>query len=78
MPATDSLLNKRTLQHYFTIPQPEDTVQVMYVWIDGTGEYLRCKTKTVNFVPKTAEGKSNRFACFALFKLSSACSMDIF
>jgi hypothetical protein len=29
--------------------------QIEYVWIDAAGE-LRSKTKTVDFIPKTAEG----------------------
>lgn len=40
------LLNK-----YLTLPQNTDQIQVTYIWIDGTGEGLRAKSKTVDKVP---------------------------
>ncbi|XP_023324928.1 glutamine synthetase [Eurytemora carolleeae] len=44
---------RTVLERYMALSQPEDKVQCTYVWIDGTGEHLRSKTKTVNFIPKS-------------------------
>ncbi|XP_072030415.1 glutamine synthetase 2 cytoplasmic-like [Amphiura filiformis] len=47
-------LNKTVLERYMEL-LPEGMVQAMYVWIDGTGEGMRCKTKTLDFIPKSVK-----------------------
>ncbi|KAI9564649.1 hypothetical protein GHT06_008390 [Daphnia sinensis] len=48
-----SATNKAVLDRYMRLPQPDDKVMATYVWIDGTGEYVRAKTRTIDFIPKT-------------------------
>jgi glutamine synthetase len=50
MCATD----KAVLNRYLALPQ-NNYVQAMYVWIDGTGEHVRAKTRTLTKVPKDPE-----------------------
>jgi len=52
---TSMVSNAAILGKYLALKQPDDQVQCTYVWIDGSGEFLRNKTKTVNFVPKTPQ-----------------------
>ncbi|TMW59252.1 hypothetical protein Poli38472_004321 [Pythium oligandrum] len=50
-----SKLDRAVYDRYMDLPQPEDAVLAEYVWIGGSGEDLRCKTKTLTKVPTSIE-----------------------
>lgn len=50
--SVSSQLNKAVRQQYMSLPQG-DRCQVTYVWIDGTGQGLRNKTRTLDQEPKS-------------------------
>jgi glutamine synthetase len=48
-------LDKLITEKYLTLPQPSNKILATYVWIDGTGEQLRAKTKTLLKVPRSLD-----------------------
>ncbi|KAB7497177.1 Glutamine synthetase [Armadillidium nasatum] len=47
--------NKQFLERYLRIDIPEGKCQATYLWIDGSGEFVRSKTRTIDFTPKKPE-----------------------
>ncbi len=48
-------LDKLITEKYLSLPQPSNKFLATYVWIDGTGEQLRSKTKTISNIPQNVE-----------------------
>lgn len=40
-------MNKTILDKFLSLEQPSDKIQATYVWIDGTGENIRSKDRTL-------------------------------
>lgn len=53
----NALINKKVLDRYLTLELPENLIQATYIWIDGTDENIRCKDRTLDFVPKSVKGE---------------------
>lgn len=46
-------IDKSILERYINLPIPNDAIIATYVWIDGTGQDVRCKDRTLTSVPKS-------------------------
>jgi glutamine synthetase len=52
----NAVLNKSVAERYRHLPCPQNKVKATYIWIDGTGENVRAKTRTLDFIPTKSEG----------------------
>lgn len=70
-----SSLNKALRQQYLSLPQGH-FCQVTYVWIDGSGEGLRSKTRTMDSEPKSVTGSKVLF-CLSSFTFWSLAKSSL-
>ena len=58
--------DKTAMGRYADLPQPDNRVMVEYIWIDGSGEGIRSKCKTMDFEPQKPQGM-----CFIIYCVNS-------
>lgn len=45
--------NVTNLNRFMSLPLRDEQVQVTYVWVDGTGQSLRSKSRTFSSIPNS-------------------------
>ena len=63
-------LDPTVYDRLMSLELPPNKVQLEYLWIDGTGQNLRSKSRTHQFEPKKPEGfliHCFLFLCFLLY-----------
>jgi len=65
----NSTTNKNVLDRYLRIPLDQSVTQATYIWIDGSGENVRAKTKSITGLVKTLDGNSTKTLSVLLQKL---------